>query len=151
MLFGLLVFIGVVNGDYLSGLLQSLLGAAPPDEALLLTADTRFSDYPIVAWLWQQVIKTDYWHGLITAAAGSLLLLLISIQRTQARGMTLLIVAAVAALLMLLLINGFSIATPMLLAAHANQLMLIVAPVVTLISLCVYQVLCKDDETLPLI
>ncbi len=151
VLLGLLVFIGVVNGDYLSDLLQSLLGAVPPGEMLLLNADTRFSDYPIVAWLWQQVIKTDYWHGLITATAGSLLLLLISTQRTQARGMTLLIVAAVAALLMLLLINGFSIAAPMLLATHANYLMLIVAPVVTLISLCVYHLLSKDDETLPLI
>ncbi|PIE44603.1 MAG: hypothetical protein CSA45_06210 [Gammaproteobacteria bacterium] len=151
VLFGLLVFIGVVNGDYLTDLLQRLLGAAPPDEALLLTADTRFSDYPIVSWLWQQTINTDHWHGLITAGAGSLLLLLISTQRTQARGMTLLIVAAVAALLMLLLINVFSTATALALGANANHLMLTIAPLVTLISLCVYHLLSKDEETLPLI
>ncbi|PIE39953.1 MAG: hypothetical protein CSA51_03335 [Gammaproteobacteria bacterium] len=147
----LLIFIGVVNGDYLSALLQSLLGAVPPGEVLLLNADTRFGDYPIVGWLWQQTINTDNWHCLITAGAGSLLLLLLSTQRTQARGMTLLIVAAVAALLMLLLINVFSTATAVALATHANHLMLMIAPLVVLIALCVYHVLSKDDETLPLI
>lgn len=83
-------------------------------------------------------------HFLLLAAVGSIIVMLLFRRSRDRLGLEMLLVAGVTGLLLTLL----AIVLP---ASTAHSVMLIVAPLVMMIPVCVYHLITTDDDTLPLI